>query len=105
MNFKKIILCLFVLSVSLKGLTQSDAEQKTIEADTALVNSLIQQSKGYLTDSSSKAISLATQAKALAEKIHYKSGEAYALKNIGITYYYEAKYLEALDHYRQSLKI
>ncbi len=105
MNYKKIIICLFLLSVYWKGLTQPKVEKDPMEGDTTLVNSLLQQSKGYFTDSPAKAIDLATQAKVLAENIHFQKGEAYALKNIGITYYFQGKYLEALEHYSQSLNI
>ncbi|MFM2327808.1 MAG: hypothetical protein RIR31_2010, partial [Bacteroidota bacterium] len=106
MNYKKLILFFSILSFFLKGLGQPSAENQVVaEGDTTFVNSLLQQSKGYFTDSPAKAIALATQAKVLAENIHFQKGEAYALKNIGITYYYQGKYIEALEHYRQSLKI
>ena len=105
MNYKKIIGCLFLLCISIRGFAQTDAATGIVVADTAKVNELLQQSKGYFTDSPAKAIDIATQAKTLAENAHFKKGEAYALKNIGITYYYQGKYLEALDHYNQSLNI
>jgi class 3 adenylate cyclase len=70
-----------------------------------MVNSLLAKSKLHFTDTPALAIELATRAKTIAEKIHFSKGEAYALKNIGITYYFQGKYLEALETYRQSLKI
>ena len=103
MNCKKLFLCLSLLSVLLKGFSQSEVEKKTGEGDSTFVNSLIEQSKGYFTDSPLHAIALATKAKELAESLHFQKGEAYALKNIGISYYFLGKYLEALDFYRQSL--
>ncbi len=72
-------------------------------ADTALVNSLLQQSKKYFSDTPEKAISLATQAKDLAEKMNFLRGKAYALKNMGMGYYYQGKYLEALQNWFESL--
>ncbi len=105
MNYRKIILCLCVLSVYFKCISQTSISKIDITGDTALVNRLLVQSKLYFTDSPLKAISLATEARALAEKSHFTSGQAYALKHIGITYYYQGKYLEALDFYRQSLKL
>src|SRR6478736_2516444 len=51
-----------------------------------------------------KTIELATRAKQIAETLDFKKGEAYALKNIGVAYYFQGKYLEALDFYQQSLK-
>ena len=75
------------------------------EADTTLVNQLLQQSKENLSKSPDKTISLAIQAKELAEKINFKKGEAYAFKNIGLGYLTLGKYIEALQNYQQSLKI
>lgn len=103
MNYKKLILCLSLLSVSLKGWSQTDAVKKTGGGDSILVNILLDQSKSYFADSPAKAIALAVKAKGIADNIHFPKGEAYALKNIGIAYYYQGKYLEALDYYRQSL--
>ena len=105
MNYKKIIVSVTLLFFILAGQAQTDVEKPANEADTTIVNSLIEQSKGHFTDSPALAISLSTQAKLLAEKIPFPKGEAYALKNIGITNYYQGKYLEALENYRQSLKI
>ncbi len=104
MNYKKTIIGLFLLFASLYGVTQSISEKSKATGDTTMVNDLIQQSRQYFTDSPAHAIALATQAKTMAENIGFPKGEAYALKNIGISYYYLNKYLEALDYYRQSLK-
>lgn len=105
MNYKKIILLLPFICSSIIGFSQNEAETKPDEGDSNIVNNLIQQSKTHFTDTPSLAIELANKARVIAEKIGFQKGEAYALKNIGITYYYQGKYLEALDHYRQSLKI
>ena len=45
MNYKKLILCLSLLSVSLKGWSQTDAVKKTGGGDSILVNILLDQSK------------------------------------------------------------
>jgi len=62
MNYKKIIGCLFLLCISIRGFAQTDAATGIVVADTAKVNELLQQSKGYFTDSPAKAIDIATQA-------------------------------------------
>ena len=80
-----------------------DKEQPLTEKDTALVNTLLDQSRKYFTDSPAKAISLATRARSIAQELHFMRGEAYALKNIGIAWYFQGKYFEALDFYQQSL--
>ncbi|MEP7109840.1 MAG: adenylate/guanylate cyclase domain-containing protein [Ferruginibacter sp.] len=105
MNYKKIISCLALLFISWKGFTQSGAENKRVGADSNLVNSLLLRSTRFLTDSPVKAFDLATEAKILAENIHFAKGEAYALKNIGTSYYYQGKYLEAIEKLNHSLKI
>src|SRR5882672_2302774 len=105
-NSKKIIFFLLLFSLSWKCFTQSKTDETNPPlGDTSLVNSLLQESKGYFIDSPAKAIDLAMQAKVLAENLHFQKGDAYALKNIGIAYYFQGKYLEALDYYQQSLKV
>jgi len=84
MNPKKIIFLLLIFSVSLYGAAQP-IKPSGVE-DTALVNSLLQQSKDRLTDDPAIAISLAFQAKSLSEKIDFPKGAATASKNIGLGY-------------------
>ena len=105
MNYKKIFVFLYLFCISLDGLTQTDAETNTFLRDTMKINALLKESKAYFTDSPARAIALSTEAKTLAEKINFRQGQAYALKHIGITYYFQGKYPEALDHYNQSLNI
>jgi len=76
-----------------------------IPGDTTRVNSLLQQSKENFTNDPDNAISLANEAKALADRIDFQKGKALALKNIGIVYYFQGKHLEALDYYTQSLEV
>ncbi len=45
------------------------------------------------------------QAKALAEKLGYLRGKAYAEKNLGLAQYYQGNYMEVLDHWTKSLEI
>jgi class 3 adenylate cyclase/tetratricopeptide (TPR) repeat protein len=91
----------FVLTVCSQNVTTSEQTN----ADTVLINSLLQQSKESLNESPEKTITLARQAKNLSEKANFKRGEALALKNIGLGYYYQSKYIETLDYWNQSLKI
>src|SRR6187549_1461687 len=104
-NLKNLILCLMLLTLTMSGSTQTiPGEQQTHSGDTTVVNALLEESKGYFSDSPQKTIEIATRAKQLAETLDFKKGEAYALKNIGVAYYFQGKYLEALDFYQQSLK-
>jgi tetratricopeptide (TPR) repeat protein len=68
------------------------------------VNSLLLLSKKYFNEEPEEAIRIANQARNLAEKIKFKKGEAYALKNIGIGYYMQGKYLETFEHWNKSMK-
>lgn len=105
---KKKELNLFVLFISLAIVTFSQTTVKPEagkEADTTRVNTLLQQSKEHFNDDPAISISLAFQAKELAEKINFLKGKAYALKNIGLGYYYQEKYLETLEYWNESLKI
>ena len=105
MNWKKIILFLYFSSFALFGLTQATIEKHPVGGDTALVNALLQQSTEQRNDDPDKSLTLALQAKELAEKIGFQKGAAYAYKNIGLSYLIQAKYIEALQNYEQSLKI
>ncbi len=74
-------------------------------ADTASVNSLLQQSKERFADDPEKAVILATQAKELAEKIDFVRGKANALKNIGVGSYFLGKLPAAIVYWNESLHI
>ncbi len=74
-------------------------------ADTAMINSLLNQSKEMFGESPERAVILAQQAKDLAEKVGFTEGLAYAYKNIGLGYYFQGKNIETLDNWNQSLKI
>src|SRR5215203_99708 len=79
--------------------------QPQVKEDTAFVNDLLAKSKALFGEDPDKAIVTARQAQATAIKINFKKGEALALKNIGIGYYFQQKYVEALDYWNQSLSI
>ena len=82
---------LFVLFTGIALCSHSQSvpnKESGTAADTSIVNSLIQQSKENATSDPNKAITLATQAKDLAEKINYLKGRANAHKYIGVGYYY-----------------
>ncbi len=104
MKRKVLIIIFYLFNLSYTGLTQVSPVTTGAEGDTVAVNNLLAQSREFFTKDPDKAITLATEAKNLAAKIIFLKGEALALKNIGIVYYFQAKHLEALDYYNQSLK-
>jgi len=101
--WKKFVFCFPLFFISL--LIFSQPATTDIPGDTTRVNSLLQQSKENFTNDPDNAISLANEAKALADRIDFQKGKALALKNIGIVYYFQGKHLEALDYYTQSLEV
>jgi len=75
------------------------------DPDTASVNAMLQESKDLLKTDIAKAISRATLAGEMADKISYPQGKALALKNIGIGYFRQGNYLETLNKWFESLAI
>lgn len=95
---------LFLISSSV-AFAQKETKQTFTKQDTSRVNLLLSISKSNFSKAPDSAILYARQAKELAESVNYKEGLAYALKNIGIAYYYQGKDVEALDYWKQSLEI
>lgn len=73
--------------------------------DTNKVNTLVLISKSHAQSSPEQAINYGNQASFLANKLNFKRGEAYALKNVGVGYYLQSKYLETLDYWFRALAI
>src|SRR5215204_3718568 len=105
MKWKLLILCIGFISIWIKGISQPIPSEEATVKDTLLVNSLLQQSREHFNDDPDKALALAIQAKELAEKNSFENGVGYALKNIGICYFNQSKYLEALDFWNQAIKV
>lgn len=105
MKNKKV--SLIALLIGLAAITFSQEVKPGPEAtsDTARINAMLKESAGLFKTDPNKAIEIALQAKEQADKIDFKKGAAYALKNIGLGYYYQAKYVETLDYWEQSLKM
>ena len=79
--------------------------EDTKDPDTASVNAMLQESKDLLKTDIGKAISRATLAGEMADKINYPQGKALALKNIGIGYFRQGNYVETLNKWFESLNI
>lgn len=102
-----VILAIVFLKIAvLPGISQSAGDGGSLPgADTAKVNALLQQTKEFFTSDTAKAFALSSQAKTMAQSIGFKKGEALALKNTGIVYYFQGMHIEALDFYNQSLQV
>jgi len=69
------------------------------------VNALINLSGNLVRTDANLALKYANNARILAEKIDFKSGEGYALKAIGMAYYFQSDYVEALISWQQALAV
>lgn len=72
--------------------------------DTLKVIHLNQYSINMLGYDPVKAIDFAQKAQLLADKLSYGRGIAYALKHIGLGYYYQGEYLSVMEYWNTSLK-
>jgi class 3 adenylate cyclase/Tfp pilus assembly protein PilF len=95
-----LIAFLYVMHAYAQETTNADFTR-----DTTRINMLIQKSKGLFNVDPEGAINLANEAKVLSAKVAYPKGEALALKNIGLAYYFQGKYVETLNYWKQSLSV
>ena len=73
--------------------------------DTTRVNLLNELSKQYFNDKPDTSIIIAATSRKLAEQINFKTGLALAIKNMGIGYYLQGKYKDAVIHWQQALEV
>lgn len=107
---KKIVLSFLLLIIplillgdqtkvdSLKGLLQTSPDKEKVH----ILNEL---GKLYWGESSAETYNYSNQAYELARKIGYRKGEAQSLNNIGVSYYFQLDYENALYYFKKSLEI
>jgi class 3 adenylate cyclase/lipopolysaccharide biosynthesis regulator YciM len=83
---------------SLKALLSSTPD------DSVKVNNLITIANRSVSSDPVATIEYGAQAKELAEKLNYQKGLGYALKSIGMGYYVQAKWVDVLVYWQQSLQ-
>jgi adenylate cyclase len=101
-----VVLLIFISVFSFAQETENDSLRIAIENskdDSLKVDGLNALSKKYSLESPPSAIHFANLAKALAEKLGYKVGVAYAYKNLGLVYYNQGNYVETVNYWQQSL--
>ena len=76
---------------------------KILPNDSSKVNTLVEISKSYFYTDPDKTISYANTAEKLAAEINFPKGLALSYKWIGMGYYIQGKYIEALDNWEKSL--
>ncbi|RYY61409.1 MAG: tetratricopeptide repeat protein [Chitinophagaceae bacterium] len=97
----------FILLLILAGVVQTAPAQDNGQADlrkklmgsmpdSERVNTLNALSRSYFNDNPDSSVIIAMSSRDLAEKIGYRPGQALALKNMGIGYYWLGKNLDAV---------
>lgn len=97
------IICFFTLKAQNTHIDSLRSLVVSGENDSLQVNNLILLSGKLCRTSPDEAILYGKKAKELAESINFKKGLAYALKSIGMGYYFQGKYLDVLIYWQQSL--
>jgi adenylate cyclase len=109
-TFRFIMLNLaFLCCVCAKGYAgEIDSLKKVLASnihDTTRVNVLNALSKSLFNENPDTSITIATSSKQLAEQINFKPGLALACKNIGIGYYMQGKYKDAIINWQQAQEV
>jgi serine phosphatase RsbU (regulator of sigma subunit)/Tfp pilus assembly protein PilF len=102
-----ILLLFFPIFLNAQNSDLEDLKSDLLVAkeDTAKVNILLSLSQQLCNSSPNEAMQYSSEAKTLAIQLKYKSGEAYALKYIGLINFYLGKYVHAYQNWEQALKI
>ena len=109
-NISRFILLIF-FSFPLSGFSQTHEIDSLknllgqLPEDSIRVDVLNEISYSLFTTEPENAIEYGRNAQELAEKINYKKGLAYALKNMGLGFYMQGDFLEVLDYWNNSLKV
>ncbi len=69
------------------------------------VNSMNALSKAYFSIKPSESVRYGDEAKKLSEKLNYRKGLALSLKNIGIGYYQQGNYANAISNWEQAMGV
>ncbi|MBK6963844.1 MAG: tetratricopeptide repeat protein [Bacteroidales bacterium] len=110
MKIKKLCFIVLIIAFSTGIIAQTRPADslksllKTAKNDTLKVNTLIALSGNLVRADAKEALLYANQAKELADKLGFEKGKAYALKSIGMGYYFQGNYIETLLYWQQSLE-
>ena len=99
-----IYFLLTIITASANVKTYQPADQGFTD-DTTRVNNLNLLSVNTYNTDPQRAKTYARQAYTLAKKVNFKTGAAYALKNMGSAYYLQGNYKQTLNHWQRSLQI
>ncbi len=95
----------FLIVAQNPQLDRLQASLKTSAEDTAKVNILLALSEQLYMNSPIEAMQFSSEARSLANQLGYKSGQAYALKYIGLINYFQGDYVKVVRNWEQALEI
>jgi adenylate cyclase len=110
-NAGRLILLNFLCFVCFQTNGQSseaDSLKKLLSTkipDTSRVNLLNALSKSYFNVNPDTSVTIAITSKQLSEQIKFHNGLVLALKNMGIGYYLQGKYIDAIKTWQQALEV
>ncbi|MCH2081378.1 MAG: tetratricopeptide repeat protein [Saprospiraceae bacterium] len=78
---------------------------QSLPYDTNRVNTLLELSSSLSGNMPDSSIQIASRALTLAKSLNFPKGQAYALKNMGLGYYFKGDFDEVKNYWEQSLKI
>ncbi|MFT5972696.1 MAG: class 3 adenylate cyclase/tetratricopeptide (TPR) repeat protein [Cryomorphaceae bacterium] len=108
---KKYSACLLGLLFTICLLAQGSAVDslkimlEKPQADTSRVNTLLALAANYYRTAPEEANKIATEAKGLAQASDYQSGLAYSHKALGMSYYFQNNWVDALVEWELALKV
>lgn len=105
-RFTIIFLLLCLTGQAFSQINPADSILQTYTSlpdDSTKVNTLISVAGKYVRIDPTVTILVSSEALRIAEQIRYQKGIGYALKNIGMGYYFKADYLEVLTYWQRSL--
>lgn len=105
-HFLLFSLILLISNTKFVYCSDSDSLLKVLSQnlnDTTKVNVLNSLGKTFFNDKPDTAIIIENSAKNLAEKIDFKPGLALALKQLGIVYYLQGNYIDAINTWQEAL--
>lgn len=111
MRLFKVFLTLLILIIPITISAQEEkisdlkSSLRIANDDTLKVNILLSLSEKLYQSTPLDAMEYSVEAKALAQKLSFASGEAYAYKFIGLVYYFQGEYLEATTNWDKALII
>ena len=111
MNKRSLVIfsfLIFLFSPIINFANEIDSLKKVLTnalPDTSKVNVLNALSKAYFHDNPDSSISIAISSKKIAEEIHFNTGLALALKNMGIGYYLKGKYVDAIKIWDKAIEV